>query len=198
MSKVITFSRTFPSYHPKAGQPTYFVEKLIEWYFDTIPHNFHNIPSMIYQLNPSISKEILDAFLNDLKTEIREWKEHTVRGGKRFKPGDMFSPRVWGNDINPKSGRSGPYHSKQIVFLPDIKVKKTWDIEFRIDPFLPQEESVLLLNVDGHYMTPEIYIPMMANNDGLTLDEFVNWFTPKPEMVNFSGQIICWNENINY
>lgn len=27
MAKVITFSRTFPSYHPKAGQPTYFVEK---------------------------------------------------------------------------------------------------------------------------------------------------------------------------
>jgi hypothetical protein len=26
--KVITFSRTYPSYHPKAGQPTYFVEKV--------------------------------------------------------------------------------------------------------------------------------------------------------------------------
>jgi len=29
MSKVITFSRVFPKYHPKAGQPTYFVEKIL-------------------------------------------------------------------------------------------------------------------------------------------------------------------------
>lgn len=28
MSRVITFSKTFPAYHPKAGQPTHFVEKL--------------------------------------------------------------------------------------------------------------------------------------------------------------------------
>lgn len=28
MAKVITFSRVFPSYHPKAGQPTYFVEAI--------------------------------------------------------------------------------------------------------------------------------------------------------------------------
>lgn len=27
MSKVITFSRTFPAYHPRKGEPTYFVEK---------------------------------------------------------------------------------------------------------------------------------------------------------------------------
>lgn len=28
MSKVITFSRVFPAYHPKKGQPTYFIEKI--------------------------------------------------------------------------------------------------------------------------------------------------------------------------
>ena len=28
MSKVIIFSRVFPAYHQKVGQPTYFVEKL--------------------------------------------------------------------------------------------------------------------------------------------------------------------------
>jgi hypothetical protein len=30
MSKVIMFSRVFPAYHEKAGQPTYFVEKLLK------------------------------------------------------------------------------------------------------------------------------------------------------------------------
>jgi hypothetical protein len=28
MSRVITFSRTYPAYHPKAGQQTYFAEKI--------------------------------------------------------------------------------------------------------------------------------------------------------------------------
>lgn len=30
MAKIITFSRTFSGYHPKKGQPTYFVEKVFE------------------------------------------------------------------------------------------------------------------------------------------------------------------------
>lgn len=29
MARVITFSRKFPSYHPKAGQPTHFVEQIL-------------------------------------------------------------------------------------------------------------------------------------------------------------------------
>lgn len=29
MSKVITFSRVFPKYHPKAGQPTGFVKSIL-------------------------------------------------------------------------------------------------------------------------------------------------------------------------
>jgi hypothetical protein len=28
MAKVITFSRFFPAYHPRKGEPTYFVEKI--------------------------------------------------------------------------------------------------------------------------------------------------------------------------
>ena len=29
MARIITFSRTFPAYHPKAGEPTYFVEMIL-------------------------------------------------------------------------------------------------------------------------------------------------------------------------
>jgi hypothetical protein len=36
MSKVLTFSRVFPSYHPKAGHPTYFVEKMLQWYWSEV------------------------------------------------------------------------------------------------------------------------------------------------------------------
>lgn len=71
---------------------------------------------------------------NELGLNTDDWKSfdpkgHTVRAGHRFKPGDIVSLRVWGNDVNPKSGRSGPYHSKQIIIAPDIQVKKTWDFE---------------------------------------------------------------------
>ena len=187
MSKVITFSRTFPAYHPKAGQLTHFVNKII-----------NGLTEMNFNFDDGNFPAWNEDFCNNLNFATTNTKFHTIRSGNRWKVGDKFSPRVWGTDINPVSGRSGPYHSKQIIIAPDIEIKKVWDIEFRIDPFLPPEEAVLLLKVDGHYMTPEIYIPMMAKNDGLTLDEFINWFTPKPEMVNFSGQIICWNENINY
>jgi hypothetical protein len=33
MSRVLTFSRVFPAYHPKAGQPTGFVEKIWKGYY---------------------------------------------------------------------------------------------------------------------------------------------------------------------
>ena len=29
MSRVMTFSRVFPSYHPRKGDPTYFVEAIL-------------------------------------------------------------------------------------------------------------------------------------------------------------------------
>lgn len=35
----------------------------------------------------------------------------------------------------------------------------------------------------------------LAKNDGLTLAELLQWFKyPKP----FEGQIICWNDKVNY
>src|SRR5690242_11147919 len=107
MSRVITFSRTFPSYHPKAGQPTHVIEKLYAGLADTIPQ--FKIP-------------------NDAN-EYWDWHEyyncklpkyHTIRGGHRWKVGDSFSPRIW-------SGK--PYASKQIIIAPDIQIKQIWDVE---------------------------------------------------------------------
>lgn len=110
MSKVLTFSRVYPSYHPKAGQPTYFVEKIVKSLHWDRPH-------------PPV--DIRADFDSDIYINVQP-KHHTIRAGHRWKVGDWFRPVVWGNDINPKSGRSGPYHSKQIIFAPDIQVKKTW------------------------------------------------------------------------
>lgn len=100
MTKVITFSRTFPSYHPKAGHPTNFKYKILRSL---------GIDLMIDpETNGSISLENFEP------------KHHTIRAGRRWNVGDKFSPRMW-------SG--APYKSKQIIIAPDIEVKKVWTFD---------------------------------------------------------------------
>lgn len=102
-------------------------------------------------------------------------KHHTIRAGHRWKVGDKFSPRVW-------SGK--PYRSKQIQFAPEIEVQKIW--RFEID-----SHAVYL---DGCYM-PADTVGICANNDGLSFVDLMHWLRyPR----HFTGQIICWNEQINY
>lgn len=179
MSKVITFSRQFPSYHPKVGQPTYFVEKV----WESIYLSGDN-PIWLGEHYTAITDKI-PGLKNIGLHKIYDPKHHTIRAGHRFKAGDWFTPKVLGNNINPKSGRSGPYHSKQIQFAPDIQVKKVWDFEIGM--------AALYIN-NKRYNDP-VTAAVIADNDGLELNDFLKWFQyPKP----FIGQIICWNENIEY
>jgi hypothetical protein len=106
MARVITFSRYFPSYHPKAGESTYFVEK----FWNSIYDDLGVIPF-------ELARELK-------AVDCDESKHHTIREGKRFKAGDYFSPRVW-------SGK--PYASKQIKIAHDIKIRKVWDFELTFD-----------------------------------------------------------------
>ncbi len=101
-------------------------------------------------------------------------KHHTVRAGNRWKVGDKFSPRVW-------SGK--PYASKQIVIAPDIELKKVWNISYN-----PIQEHDF--RIEGVRYTNQW---QLAINDGLGVIDFKRWFNPP-----FTGQILCWNENINY
>lgn len=111
MSRVITFSRTFPSYHPRAGEPTYFVEKI----WASIGCFFDQLADEDRLFNPRLS---LDSF---------EPKNQDIRAGHKWKVGDWFSPRVW-------SGK--PNHSKQIIIAPDIQVKKQWDFDLINDKLI--------------------------------------------------------------
>lgn len=162
--KVLTFSRHFPSYHPRKGQPTFFVEKIknsLDPLYETYGRNSGN----------SI-------------------KVHTIRAGHRWKAGDWFKPVVWGDDINPKSGRSGPYHSKHVQFQDPIQVKKTWDFDIK-DGIIHLNGTVI--HVDGYH--PDETLVRIAHNDGLALDDLLAWFKyPSP----FDGQIICWNDKLEY
>lgn len=169
MSKVITFSRVFPAYHPRKGEKTFFPEKVLGGLIelglcdsDTILRN--NLDLNIF-------------FIIDLN---KNFKYHTIRAGNRWKVGDKFSPRVW-------SGK--PYKSKQIIIAPDIEIKKTWDFHMDLN-------GVYSLN--GKYLDHKKYFHL-AKNDGLEVSDMFHWFMPnfdKPK--EFTGQIISWNENIKY
>ncbi len=174
MSKVITFSRTFPAYHPKKGQPTYFVEKFWESYQQTES----DISKVLTPLTPYIQEYKASNDFNYIKYGA---KNHTIRGGNRWKVGDYFSPRVW-------SGK--PYNSPQIKIAPDTLIVKVWD--FEID-----ENGVY--SIDGYY-TDNVTDELLAKNDGLNEMDLQHWFIPNYNKWNkkFKGQIICWNESVNY
>lgn len=176
MSKVLTFYRTFPSYHPRKGDPTYFVEKLTKS-FQSLGYDRIDMPD-------SLDFDLGMYYLSDPKS-------HTIRAGHRFKSGDLFSPRVW-------SGK--PYNSKQIIIAPDIQVKKVWDFELVYDEDVEQID-IRLNDVWMCHIAADA-ANEYAKNDGLSLSDFDDWFTRSPSFkkngYRFDGQIICWNENINY
>lgn len=173
MSRVITFSRTFQKSHLRAGEPTYFVEKIYKclYVMKCVP------PELISTFNYGIMNDVFIAP-----------KSHTIRSGHRFKVGDKFSPRVW-------IGK--PYCSKQIVIAPDIEVKKVWD--FKLKPSLWWDECEFYIN--DKWCDSKMLVEV-AKNDGLEITDFLRWFlgnnSADTKRNPFDGQIICWNENINY
>jgi hypothetical protein len=174
MAKVITFSRTFPAYHPRKGEPTNFVEKVL---YGLIKGNVPGCGTELLK-NPIVNIKALNP---------DEIKSHTIREGNRFKKGDYFSPAIWGDNINPKNGRTGPYQSKQIKFAPDIEIKKVW--EFEINSCFTTGMAINRKIVRANDLAK------IAENDGLDVEDLMSWFQyPKP----FIGQVICWNEEISY
>lgn len=172
MAKIITFSRTFPIYHSKKGQLTFFVEKIGASFMDMklSKDEWMLVNDQWDKLDLSLLKTFeWTKFLNNKKS-------HTIRLGNRFKVGDKFSPRFW-------SGL--PYRTKMITIAPDIIIKKVWSFDIREGLFF----------IDKKRVKDESILYEVAKNDGLNRAELFEWFKyPK----NFSGQIICWNDKINY
>lgn len=183
MSKVITFSRFFPAYHPKKGEPTYFVEKIFNG---------------LVRLKLPIKSTGLDY---DAELSNEE-KYHTIRSGKRWNVGDKFSPRVW-------SGK--PYCSPMLEIAPDIEVKKVWDIKITTQNDDGEHDwSFIEINDKSYTVYSDEYLSQVikdvAKNDGLSTTDLFEWFRlerTKNQKLNdedkvFDGQIICWNEQIVY
>jgi hypothetical protein len=176
MAKVLPFSRYFPAYHPRAGQPTHFVEKLWNAHNPTMGGLTHFLPyeDHVKTLNHSrVSYDVVNAFLNSLYLHKSIFgKVHTIRAGKRWKTGDMASLRVW-------SGK--PYASKQIIIMPDIFIPRVADIEIN---------KRRKITIDGKLIDIDSVLNVLANNDGLSRIDMMHWFNKVP----FSGQIIFQKE----
>ena len=167
------FARTFPAYHLRAGEPTYFVEKIIATLgYDVFSREYFGL---LIRLNPTLEHQTLVAFFDsfwDLSVgdQSIKTKPHTIRAGHHVQPGDFIRMSVW-------SGK--PYASKQIIIAPDIEIVKVWDF------------SVSKMSDKLRFSMPNI--DRISANDGLSIEDFMYWFD-KP----FDGQIICWDDKITY
>lgn len=168
MARPITFSRYFPKTHPKSGEPTYFVEKLwTEWGYDLCTRD---LPGQEIRLN----NEIYRFLRNDFKPKL-----HTIRAGKHWKTGDIFSPRIWSDR---------PYASPQIIIGPDMPFKRVADIEIN-------ENGVIVIDGKTYSCEPQEWHPL-AMNDGLSNQDLADWFR---RSLPFSGQILIWtNKELPY
>lgn len=180
--KVLTFSRHFPKGHPKAGRPTGFVEKVL---YNLVNRKVYTKSKAVeWARETGIDDEHPMCYIDTFdQYDCVYPKAHTVRGGSRFSPGDMASLRVW-------SG--APYRSKQVEFA-QVEVKTVWPVEIYATEFIFE------LKVNGVALDKEGQ-ERVANNDGLSLIDFYNWFNihPKKKQQVFTGQVICWESNVNY
>lgn len=177
-------ARNFPSYHPKKGKETFFVEKIMHSLFCT-----ENAKAL---LSP---KEIKVQISNIMRYSFRP-KHTTIRATKRFKRGDVINLKVWA---------SRPYHSPQVTFASNVKLSEVYDIRMEknndifdiyIDNQLIYRESI------GHlFITAPDYLYRHADMDGLSTIDMLYWFkldklNKAKDGVFFDGQVICWSKPI--
>lgn len=179
--KVITFSRFFPAKHPRQGEETFFVEKIWK---GLKTGNRHDGEYTIWSKHPRLMKagywQLPHIWRDQMCDKTFKPKYHTIRAGDRWQVGEKFAPRIW-------SGKA--YASKQIEFAPPIEIKKIWNF-----CLTPNGYVIGAMNCDLQMLT------RIAENDGLTADDFELWFAvhPKAKKDGFFGRVICWNEKIEY
>lgn len=168
MAKVVTFSRNFPVTHPKAGQPTHFVEKIYKGLY----------------IMKCVPNELVDTYNFDIMNDDAVVpKIHTIRAGKSRKVGEKFSPRVW-------TGK--PYASKQLEIAPEMEWKTVldFDIEIKKDYITVLIDRQLFYEERGVFCTQVGALTALAKNDGLGLDDFKAWFGWGKQ--SFEGQLLSW------
>ncbi len=187
MAKVITFSRGFPAYHSCSGKPTFFVEKFLNSMGENFKSEIYFEKLMVLNtvniMSEKLSYSDVRSFYDSLNGNCCLGKSHTIRGGSRFKSGDLFSPRCW-------FGK--PYNSPQIIFWDDTVIHIVPAINIAPSFVNGKKTQIAAIFINGKL---HFDWHTLALNDGLTQQEMCDWFLPSVPMV---GQIIVWGNDINY
>lgn len=191
--KYINFTKTFLKGHPKHGQPTYFILKILNsinaqkfgdnsyrlrtWYLNELQNlnkknielgkiNLKHLVQFIDEINADHDK-IIESYPK-LGEHVVTRKHTTIRHNTNLKVGELFSPRTW---------LKQPYKSPQLIFWQPLGVAN-------IDSFEILGNDVWRLNKRPLSLEAKKSI---AAADGLTLREMEDWFTKpvKAQRISF-------------
>lgn len=163
MIKELRFSKTFLKGHPKYGQDTFFVEKI--W--------SNNDPFDPPYIKPYSTKLLPKEYENYLKNDFFPMGQ-TIRKSTSWREGDLFDATTWAER---------PYTTPPAIIAKDIKILKIY-------LFKVLEDGLMYIN--NNLIYPHT-IGILAQNTGLSSEDFVAWYTSP-----FEGQILVWKESINY
>lgn len=179
MAAVRILSRYFLNAHYKAKQPTYFVEQYlnslnIDFRSDTYLKTLCTLNAKALEADKGFI-DTLAAFVKSLhQVAPTALKSHTIRKGYHFNTGDMVSLRVW-------SG--APRRSPQIIITPDTEIKKIWKFDLTAYGYFLDDKEIKLDT-----------LTKLARNDGLDVVDFKLWFNGD----HFAGQVLCWDNRVEY
>lgn len=168
---VLMISRVFPKTHPRAGEETFFQQKIYASLHPNLcamgtPENPIKYPIKIL-LRP-------EPKLHTIRTNYALWAK---RAEKINRGEAVLSLRQWSGE---------PYKSKQREFLQltKIGVQHAKVLSGPLAPGLPKSVATF---VDGSIKN----IHEVAKNDGLSVDDFCKWFKFKDD---FNGCVIHFTE----
>jgi len=183
MPRQIKFNRKFPEKHISEGEPTYFVEKIL----NSLGIDYRDADKIISHLcvlntkalmKGKLNFDIISKFIKSLNPGITDCKNHTIRDSKIYKEGDTISLAVWSDKA---------YRSSPIIFA-ETKIEKVVPITIVTnDKHIFVKDTTFYDESYSNYM-----LPALSKNDGLTPEQFKSWFKEP-----FIGNIIMWKE-VNY
>lgn len=163
----VKFSTYFPKYHPRAGQPTHFVEKI----WQAVAKNKEANKEATIKSALKRANDFQRSFIKSYASKDWTPKRTTIRAGHRWKKGDLFIPKIW-------TGK--PYRSKPIAICDPLEI-------LDVDTFSTRAYGEYRLN-DMPLLLSELKV--IATDDGFDeVDDFELWFNWKKGQT-FEGQRI--------
>lgn len=150
MKAVVLLSKTFFPQHYRAGEPTYFKQKVLAELMK----------------NPAIKIELTAPD----GSEIKERKKHTCRSNYEYWKSKIARLQEKGGVLSVRQWIAQPYKQPGQEIIVDIPA----DVVGVQKLELTRKWNDWTAKVEG-YITP---IGLLAQNDGLTKEEFKAWFAP--------------------